>query len=261
MFALKLGSAQATRPGLVLIPTQLPAGKCFGLPHKRARLQTQRDRLKLQKPQAFAFGGVSNASRSLESQIDELEGISSQPEDVTSDLLTLDEVQSIAARRGLYLNARMLGPLYRILIRDRNEEGPILAVSSGFTVPAMGLMHCDSLQIFTRGVRGTEGERLRGVLGLGLLMGGAVFSFGHSVGCTKAEILAIKDDDAWHKRLVRYYSYFGFQRVRAVGDNGLRDLPDLLVWGGVGMRMDADIEELLRRWTAAIRRSDRRMLH
>jgi hypothetical protein len=36
---------------------------------------------------------------------------------------------------------------------------------------------------------------------------------------------------------VKYYSYFGFQRVRAVGDNGLRDLPDLLVWGGAGMRM------------------------
>ena len=43
--------------------------------------------------------------------------------------------------------------------------------------------------------------------------------------------------DAWHKRLVQYYSYFGFRRVRAVGDNGLRDLPDRLVWGGVGMRM------------------------
>ncbi|KAK9904887.1 hypothetical protein WJX75_004873 [Coccomyxa subellipsoidea] len=211
------------------------------------------------RPQAFAFGGVVNSTRSLESQIDELEGTSSiQPDRTDSDLLTLDEVQSIAARRGLYLNARTLGPLYRIVIRDRDEEGPVLAVSSGFTVPAMGLMHCDSLQIFTRGVRGSEGERLRGgVLGLGLLMGGAVFSFGHSVGCTKAEILAIKDDDAWHKRLVRYYSYFGFERVRAVGDNGLRDLPDLLVWGGVGMRMDADIEELLRRWTVAIRRSDR----
>lgn len=26
-----------------------------------------------------------------------------------------------------------------------------MAVSSGFTVPAMGLMHCDSLEIFTRG--------------------------------------------------------------------------------------------------------------
>lgn len=44
-------------------------------------------------------------------------------------------------------------------------------------------------------VRGSEGERLRGgVLGLGLLMGAAVFSFGHNMGCKKAEILAIKDD-------------------------------------------------------------------
>ena len=61
--------------------------------------------------------------------------------------------------------------------------------------------------------------------------------------------------DAWHKRLVRYYSYFGFMPVREVGDSGLRDIPDLLVWGGVGQRMDANIEELLGRWTSAIRRS------
>jgi hypothetical protein len=73
----------------------------------------------------------------------------------------------------------------------------VLAVSSGFTVPAMGLMHCDSLQIFTRGVKGAEGERLRGgALGLGLLTGGAVFALGHSAGCKRAEILAIKDDGA-----------------------------------------------------------------
>ena len=43
--------------------------------------------------------------------------------------------------------------------------------------------------------------------------------------------------------------------VREVGDSGLRDIPDLLVWGGVGQRMDANIEELLQRWTSAIRRS------
>lgn len=49
------------------------------------------------------------------------------------------------------MNARTLGPFYRIVIRDRDEDGPIMAVSSGFTVPAMGLMHCDSLEIFTRG--------------------------------------------------------------------------------------------------------------
>ena len=48
-------------------------------------------------------------------------------------------------------------------------------------------------------VKGSEGERLRGgVLGLGLLMGGAVFAFGHSCGCKRAEILAIKDDGGSH---------------------------------------------------------------
>lgn len=205
-----------------------------------------------------------------------------QAEAIRTDLLSLEEAQDIAARRcagkedkfflmhtsqpgqcckgpirahacrGLVLVARTLGPFYSITMRDRSAEGPVLAVSQGFTIPAMGLMHCDSLQIFTRGcgltlmqmpvalgsnlcigqqltallpspkqrqacgqvevpalvcwhmhfimgllcrVRGSEGERLRGgVLGLGLLMGGAVFAFGHSCGCKRAEILAIKDD-------------------------------------------------------------------
>ena len=56
--------------------------------------------------------------------------------------------------RGLSLTLKTLGPFYRIVIRDGApgaEPGAILAVSSGFTVPAMGLMHCDSLEIFTRG--------------------------------------------------------------------------------------------------------------
>jgi hypothetical protein len=41
---------------------------------------------------------------------------------------------------------------------------------------------------------------------------------------------------------------------REVGGNGLRDLPDLLVWGGAGTRMDADVDTLLTRWTRAVRR-------
>jgi hypothetical protein len=46
-------------------------------------------------------------------------------------------------------------------------------------------------------MRGEEGERIRGgALGLGLLVGGAVFSYAHQLGCTKAEILAINDDGA-----------------------------------------------------------------
>lgn len=39
-------------------------------------LQTKPDRLNMHKPRAFAFGGVSNTARSLESQMDELESSS-----------------------------------------------------------------------------------------------------------------------------------------------------------------------------------------
>lgn len=42
-----------------------------------------------------------------------------------------------------------------------------------------------------------EKDRIRGdALGLGLLLGGAVFAHARACGCTKAEILAIDDDSA-----------------------------------------------------------------
>lgn len=71
--------------------------------------------------------------------------------------------------------------------------GRVLAVTSGFLLPPpLGLMHCDTLQVFTQGMRGEEGARARGgPLGLGLLLGAATFAFGLSAGCRKAEILAI----------------------------------------------------------------------
>ena len=66
-------------------------------------------------------------------------------------------------------------------------------------------------------------------------------------------LLARAED--WAKRLVRYYSHFGFVPMYEVGDRGLADLPDLLVWGGVGTRMDADVERMLRRWSRSLRRA------
>ena len=61
-------------------------------------------------------------------------------------------------------------------------------------------------------LKGLEGERLRGgALGLGLLMGGAVFSFGHSCGCRKAEILAIKDDGEEVFQLATQFAELGSQ--------------------------------------------------
>jgi hypothetical protein len=63
------------------------------------------------------------------------------------------------------------------------------------------------------------------------------------------------DDDEWHQRLVRYYGRFGFRTVRDVQGNSLADLPHMLVWGGAGTRMDADMVSMLRRWSTAIRRN------
>jgi hypothetical protein len=60
--------------------------------------------------------------------------------------------------------------------------------------------------------------------------------------------------DHQHARLVKYYTYFGFTFVKSVGDNGLADLPDQVVWGGVGTRMDADPERMLTKWSPALQR-------
>lgn len=68
-------------------------------------------------------------------------------------------------------------------------------MSSGFTAAPFGLMHCDSLRVFTRELQPRHGQSSaqRGV-GLGLFMCGAVIALGRQAGCPKAEILAINDD-------------------------------------------------------------------
>ncbi len=48
---------------------------------------------------------------------------------------------------------------------------------------------------------------------------------------------------------------FGFEVVREVGGGGLRDLPDMLVWGGAGTRMNGDLEAMLERCSRAYRNS------
>ena len=55
-----------------------------------------------------------------------------------------------------------------------------------------------------------------------------------------------------HHRLVAYYKrVLNFHTLREVGENGIKDLPDLLVWGGRGTRMNADILTVLQRWSTA----------
>ena len=104
-------------------------------------------------------------------------------------------------------------------------------------------------------LRGPLRERAQTAFGLALLIGAVAFVHADAQGCTRAELLAIDDGNEYAERLVRYYARLGFSPVREVGGHGLRDLPDLLVWGGAGTRMDADVQALVKRWTRALRRS------
>jgi hypothetical protein len=143
----------------------------------------------------------------------------------------------------------------------RSPQGTLLTPrgralrTQGFAAPPpFGILHLDSVRVYNSRLRGPLRARAQTAFGLALLLGTVAFTHARALGCSRAELLAIDDGNAYAERLVRYYARLGFTPVREVGSNGLRDLPDLLVWGGAGTRMDADVDTLLLRWTRAVRR-------
>lgn len=53
---------------------------------------------------------------------------------------------------------------------------------------------------------------------------------------------------SFFSQLVRFYTRIGFKAVHEVTGSTMGDLAHMLVWGGVGTRMDADIDELMVKW-------------
>jgi len=87
--------------------------------------------------------------------------------------------------------------------------------------------------------------------GCGLLLGAAAMRHAYDKGCRKAELLAINDDEKSHRLLLGFYRTAGFVAVKEV-TNEIGCVPDLLVWGGIGTRMDMPVEDYLRRWRSVI---------
>jgi hypothetical protein len=86
-----------------------------------------------------------------------------------------------------------------------------------------------------------------GTHGVGLLIWAATFAWAlEDTPCRTARLLAIRDDDEQHRRLVRYFDRLGFTPVRELGA-GPVDLALRLVWGGAGLLMRGDCAEGLRR--------------
>lgn len=55
------------------------------------------------------------------------------------------------------------------------------------------------------------------------------------------------------QQLVRFYTRLGFKPVYEVTGSSVGDVGHMLVWGGVGTRMDASVEELMIKWCTRFR--------
>lgn len=155
-------------------------------------------------------------------------------------MLTLANVEQRAASRELLLRLQVKDRLgvkgLRVVVaRARPQQAPLLLGElKGWALPTV-----DGLQLDTMRVDGTHG--------VGLLIWAATFAWAlEATPCRAARLLAIRDDEAQHRRLLRYFERLGFTPVRDLGAGPL-DLGLRLVWGGSGLLMRGDCAEGLRR--------------
>ncbi|MEB3331342.1 MAG: hypothetical protein VKI83_02460 [Synechococcaceae cyanobacterium] len=155
---------------------------------------------------------------------------------------SLAAIERQAAARGLLLRLqvrrRLVVTTLRVVVaRQRPEQAPLLLGElKGWALPL-----ADGLQLDTMRV---QGERCEGV---GPLIWCAVFAWALEASpCRRARLLAIRDNDAQHRRLVRYFQRLGFEPTRPVAA-GAADLPLRLIWGGAGLLMRGDCDTGLER--------------
>ena len=185
--------------------------------------------------------------------------------------MTREELEAAANARGLTLETRFFGPVFKIYARraresavastststssDDAEDADVVATHDGFIAPPpFGILHMDSMRVYNSKVKTEEKTTMRSTFGIAILLGTMSLLEASEAGCKKCELLAIDDGNEYAEKLVRYYGRLGFKTVRVVGDNGLMDLPDLLVWGGVGTRMNGDVDALLEKWGGVVRK-------
>lgn len=155
---------------------------------------------------------------------------------------TLAAIEQRAAARGLLLRLQIRRVLavttVRVVVaRARDGQAPLLLGElKGWVLPL-----ADGLQLDTMRVQGP------GTQGVGPLIWCAVFAWAlEATPCRRARLLAIRDGEVQHRRLVRYFRQLGFTPVREVAA-AATDLPLRMVWGGAGLLMVGDCEAGLKR--------------
>ena len=168
-------------------------------------------------------------------------------------MTSLASLERRAAERGLLLRlqvGRPLGLLYglRVAVAQQPPAGaPLRLVGElkGWAWPTPGGLQLDTLQVAGRSSGLSD-------LGVGPLIAAAAFAWAlEQTPCRRAQILAIRDDEGQHRRLVRYFRRLGFVPSKELGA-ALWDLPERLGWGGAGLVMQADCQVVLERAVALL---------
>ncbi|CAA0830972.1 Unknown protein [Striga hermonthica] len=156
----------------------------------------------------------------------------------------MSDIMSASREQNLEIQLNTFGPFFRIIARSLTTERE-LGRAEGLVRFWFGgkILHLDSMRL-QRETIGLE----KSIFGIGLFIGAVAIRHGYECGCNKAELLAINDTELYHSKLVRFYKRIGFNEVCEVKGSSLGDVSHMLVWGGVGTRMDADLQDLLIKW-------------
>ena len=160
----------------------------------------------------------------------------------------LDQLEREACSRDLLLRLQVGRPLglwsLRLVVARSSEERlQLLGEMKAWAYGRTGGLQLDTLRVLP----GAPG-------GCADLIWAATMAWAlEATPCRRARLLAIRDDERQHRRLVRYFQAKGFQSVREV-QAALWDLPLRMVWGGAGELMVGDcavvLEGALGRWRA-----------
>jgi len=159
----------------------------------------------------------------------------------------LEQLDEEASRRGLLLRLQVGRPAglawsLRVGVARRREPAdpgsPLLLLGElkGWALPTPGGLRLDTMR-----VQGSD------TAAVGPLIWAATFAWAlEATPCRQATLLAIRDQERRHRRLVRYFRQLGFTPVRELG-GGAADLAPRLIWGGAGLLMRGDCAEGLAR--------------
>lgn len=164
-------------------------------------------------------------------------------------LPSLLDLEAAARARALLLRlqVRELAGLrtLRVVVARPRPDQPLLLLGElkGWAMPLATGLQLDTMRVQSPATQG-----------VGPLIWAATFAWAlEATPCRRARLLAIRDAEQQHRRLVRYFQRLGFTATRELGA-APGDLPLRLVWGGSGLLMRGDCAEGLARACAQLDR-------